>query len=63
MRELICKLLTKGKHYFRLKHYRYRCVYCKELRMHLIQKEKPPIIPKTNPLESSTPPVNLEMKP
>jgi hypothetical protein len=32
MRQLLCRILTKGRHYFRLKEYRYRCVFCRALR-------------------------------
>lgn len=32
MRKLLCKILTRGKHLFRLREHRYRCLFCKALR-------------------------------
>jgi hypothetical protein len=38
MRKLLCKILTRGKHLFRLREHRYRCLFCKALRYQVDKK-------------------------
>ena len=52
MRKQLCKILTRGKHLFRLTDHRYRCIFCKALRYQVEPKPHPVIIhvPVVSPL-------------